>query len=268
MKSPATAVWGVMLVIGLGFGAAGCGGVPGEGARSGQAARDDVLKAVDLTRRTGSAKTLTKVVSVADGKQTVMQSVGVFDYRQNVGQLQLRLPGKGPVAGVITSRTLYVRGRPLSRPDRWRVFDLGAMGVGALLGGGLTDPSLGLELLRGVSEDVRRVGVEQFDGVRVAHYRGVLDVRHALSRASANSSAAHLGAAAAEDLSRLRIPFDAYLDDRGRVRQVVQVMTLRYAEGKSATITTTTRFSDFGTPVSVRVPGPADLRRQPDPARR
>lgn len=54
------------------------------------------------------------------------------------------------------------------------------------------------------------------------------------------------------------MPFDAYLDDEGRLRKVRHRFTFTNGGGTVA-VTSTTLLYDFGTPVSVRLPDERDI---------
>jgi hypothetical protein len=51
-----------------------------------------------------------------------------------------------------------------------------------------------------------------------------------------------------------RVPFDAYLDERGRLRKVRQRFTF-----SNVAVVSVTQLSGFGTSVRVTLPAPADI---------
>ena len=94
------------------------------------------------------------------------------------------------------------------------------------------------------------------------HYRGVTDIARA-ARAAAPAARGAAGAAA-KGFTVTRVPFDAWLDGQGRLRQLSQRFTFssggtKQGAGQNVTVVSTTRFDGFGVPVPVTMPRPADI---------
>jgi hypothetical protein len=115
------------------------------------------------------------------------------------------------------------------------------------------DPTQALSYLRGASKDVKAVGTETINGVKATHYVGTIDTATALAKLSGA-----LKQLAKASLSKVpTIPFDAYLDDEGRLVRMTQKTTVPGSEltnGMEVHVQMTMDLTDFGTPVSVTAP--------------
>ena len=141
--------------------------------------------------------------------------------------------------------------------DKWVRVDTTTLSDGNLVTGGATDPYAAAELLHGVRE-ATFVGRTEVAGAPVRHYRGVADIRLAARGASAGNRKALQ--AAAKGFATAEVPFDAYLDDQGRVRKIRQ--SFSFVNGRQRTpvaVASTTLLYDFGIPVDVRLPAPGDI---------
>jgi hypothetical protein len=145
--------------------------------------------------------------------------------------------------------------------DKWVRVDTTTLSDGNLVTGGATDPLAAAELLRG-AEDVTYVGESEVAGTPVRHYRGTAD----LARAAKRASAGHRDAlrAAAKGFPKGEVPFDAYLDDQGRVRKVRHQFSFANKRGDSGRksdvdVASTTLLYDFGAPVRVELPDAEDI---------
>jgi hypothetical protein len=115
--------------------------------------------------------------------------------------------------------------------------DTRTLSDGNLVTGGATDPLVAAELLRGARK-VTYVGAEQLDGVRVRHYRGVT--------------------AAEKGFAKRDVPFDAYLDEQGRLRKVEHHFSFVNG-GRTVDVASTTVLYGFGVPVAVKLPAAGDI---------
>ena len=95
--------------------------------------------------------------------------------------------------------------------------DTASLADGNVVTGGATDPLAAAELLRGAREVTYR-GKVRLHGVKVRHYSGTTDIGGAAAAASARTKPALT--AAEKGFTTDRVPFDAYLDDAGRLRKV------------------------------------------------
>ncbi|UNO40551.1 hypothetical protein [Streptomyces sp. MST-110588] len=281
----AAAACGVSLAVGLAVGAlaTGCspsGAVaedqraarqasvdraPAPSAVPGSSAVRDVRGSADALVRAGSSRVRTAMETASGGTRVAIRGAGAYDYRTTTGRLGVVLPdpagagsgGHRPITEILTPGALYMKNRGAGvPPDKWVRVDTGTLADGNLVTGGATDPLAAAELLRGARE-VTYEGRERLDGVPVRHYRGSTDIGAAARAASPGTRSAL--AAAEKGFTTDVVPFDAYLDDAGRLRKVRQ--RFRFANGSSqgTLVTSTTTLYDFGTPVAVGLPDDRDI---------
>ncbi|MEU2247373.1 hypothetical protein [Streptomyces sp. NPDC019224] len=260
----ALAVAGVMAA------AAGCAG--DGGADRAAAAADARDGAVEVVRRAAvvlagegvsSAEVSTSMETAAGGTLVTIRGTGAYDFRAGSGRLKVVLPSDvagekehRPITELLVPGALYMMNRGAGVPaDKWVRIDTTALKDGNLVTGGVTDPLAAAELLRGAAA-VTYVGETELAGVTVRHYRGTADLGRA-ARLAAPGSRASL-AAAAEGLRARAVPFDAYLDEEGRLRKVRHRFSFAN-EGPAAEVVSTTLLYGFGVPVTVRLPDERDI---------
>ncbi|MFC5073422.1 hypothetical protein ACFPN0_18015 [Kitasatospora cinereorecta] len=268
----ALAVAGVMTV---GTGCSGAG--PGEGgargdgtgrqavagARGAEAPAAVVRRAADGLAGAGSARTRTSMETVAGGTRVTIRGRGAYDFRRQLGRIEVVLPedaagaeGHRPITELLAPGALYMKNRGAGVPDdKWVRIDTTALEDGNLVTGGVTDPMAAAELLRGAGE-VTYQGRTELAGVTVRHYRGVVDIGRAARAASPSSRGALT--AAAKGFSADAVPFDAYLDDEGLLRKVCHRFSFA-TEGPAVAVVSTMLLYGFGVPVPVRLPPEADI---------
>ncbi|MFC4030144.1 hypothetical protein ACFO3J_01505 [Streptomyces polygonati] len=203
------------------------------GSPDGVAARA-VAEAADTLVQAGSSRVSTSMRMASGGTLLTITGTGVFDYARRQGQLTLELPKDAagteehkPITELLTPGALYMKNRGEGvPPSKWVRMDTTRLPDGNLVTGGATEPLVAAELLRGARQ-VTLVGEETRDGVRVRHYRGVADI----ARAAGAAPAADRGPlrAAAVGFTVTRVPFDAWLDSVGRLRELSQSFTFAAA---------------------------------------
>jgi hypothetical protein len=219
-----------------------------------------VRQAVDRLVRAGTSRARTTLRTTSGGTRVTISGRGRFDYADQRGRLTVTPPdeehggsGGGPITELFTPGALHMKHRGAGVPDdKWVQVDTTRLADGNLLANGATDPLRAAELLRGALE-VTYEGRERLDGTLVRHFSGTaaLDVAaHAAARTDTTS--AEQLAAAAEGFEEDTFTFDAWFDRQGRLRKVRH----RFP---SVPVTSTTAMYDFGVPVSVRLPDPADI---------
>ncbi|MET8689878.1 hypothetical protein ABZV77_37310 [Streptomyces sp. NPDC004732] len=221
---------------------------------------DVVRKAADSLVGSGSSQASTSMEMASGGTRVTIRGKGVYDFGRQRGRFEVMLPPDPagadehrPITELMTAGALYMKNRGAGVPaDKWVRIETRSLSDGNLVTGGATDPLAAAELLRGARK-VGYVGEERVGGVEVRHYRGVVDLRAAARAASAGQRGA-LGVAAAKGFSRGRVPFDVFLDERGRVRKLRQ----RFAVA-DANVASTTLLYDFGVPAKVRLPAEKDI---------
>ncbi|GHH46168.1 hypothetical protein [Streptomyces candidus] len=250
-------------VVGLAGTASGCTGAQGAAAedRAGGDPAEVVRRAADVVVRSGTAGNVrTGMEMAAGGTRVTIRGEGTYDFRGRTGQLVLLLPtgpaGKQehrPMVEVFAPGSLYMKNRGAGVPaDKWVRIETAELADGNLVTGGATDPGAAVELLRG-ARDVSYVGE---DGGGLRHFRGTVELGGAARRAPAQLRGA-LGAAA-RGFSSKTVPFDAYLDDLGRVRKVRHQFSFVNG-GKDVAVASTTSLEAFGKPVRVVLPPAKDI---------
>ncbi|WP_455357395.1 hypothetical protein [Streptomyces sp. SYSU K217416] len=228
---------------------------------------DAVRRAADVLRGTGSAKARTSMEMATGGTLVTIRGEGGFDFRQRIGQLAVMLPkdpsgkeGHRPITELLAPGALYMKNRGAGVPaDKWVRVDTTTLSDGNLVTGGATDPLAAAELLRG-ARDVTYVGETDLAGAKVRHYRGVTDIARAARAASPEARGAL--AAAAKGFSKHAVPFDAYLDEQGRLRKVRHQFSFVNGKAKDAeavAVASTTLLYAFGSPVKVQLPPARDI---------
>ncbi|MCZ4120895.1 hypothetical protein O3X23_16165 [Streptomyces sp. H39-S7] len=250
-------------------------------------------RSADALIRAGSSRVSTSMEMASGGTRVAITGTGGFDYGKGSGELRVTLPKDAagsqehlPVTELLTPGALYMKDRGAGVPaDKWVRVDTTRLSDGNLVTGGATDPLAAAELLRG-AQTVELVGEEVFHGVKVRHFRGVTDIARAARARGASPATRRPLEAAAKGFSVTRVPFDVYLDAQGRPRKVSQRFTFsgttdggpngsstapqaassapggpggRSAGPSDVTVSSTTVFDAFGTPVNVVLPKSADI---------
>ncbi|MFF5707199.1 hypothetical protein ACFY7H_32630 [Streptomyces sp. NPDC012794] len=243
------------------------GGGSGKGSRGGDGRPPGdpaaaVRGAADALTAAGSAKARTAMEMATGGTRVTIRGEGGVDFRKRMGQLLVMLPAdvKGqaehrPITELLVPGALYMKNRGAGVPDdKWVRLDTATLSDGNLVTGGATDPVAAAELLRGARE-VTYVGETELAGTKVRHYRGTADIADAARSASPGTKAAL--EAAAKGFSKDSVPFDAYLDEEGRLRKVRHRFT--YVKNGVIDVSSTTLLYGFGTPVTVVLPPSGDI---------
>lgn len=242
----------------------GSGSAAGAGTAQGPTA--SVRGAADALANAGSSKARTALEMVSGGTKVTIHGQGKFDYGKRVGLLDVTPPkgaaAKGSFTELVVPGAVYMRNRSLKVPaGKWVRVPTASLTDGNLVTSGATDPITAAELLRG-AQGVKLLQTTTLNGVKVRHYRGTADIARAAGEASEASGAALR--AAVKGFTVTKVPFDAYLDDQGRLRQVRNEFTFRSASGEKNTKSTVTVISvtslyAFGTDVKVTMPKSADV---------
>ncbi|MFJ4965901.1 hypothetical protein ACIP6P_26245 [Streptomyces sp. NPDC088729] len=225
--------------------------------------RDLLGRAADVLAEAGGAEARTSMQTAAGGTRVTIRGRGTYDFRKQVGRLKVMLPDGAagadrhrPITELLAPGALYMRNRGAGVPDgKWVRIDTTGLKDGNLVTGGATDPMAAAELLRGARE-VTYAGTSELAGVTVRHYRGVAD----LGRAARAASPLSRGAlnAAAKGFSKDAVPFDAYLDEEGRLRKVRHRFSFA-SRGPEVSVVSTLLLYGFGTPAAVVLPDGDDI---------
>ena len=195
------------------------------GGESRAAAVAALHRAADVLVRSGSSRVRTTMETATGGTRVSIRGTGAYDFVRRMGRLRLVLPKDAmgtaehePITELLASGALFMRNRGAGiPPDKWVRVDTAGIPDGNLVTGGATDPLAAAELLRG-ARSVSLVGEEGLDGTLVWHYRGTTDIGRAARVASPGVRGPL--AAAARGFAEHAVPFDAYLDRQGRLREV------------------------------------------------
>ncbi|MEU1009429.1 hypothetical protein [Streptomyces sp. NPDC005890] len=255
------------ILLGLGATATGCSG-SGAAAEDVKGAGDPVgalHRAADALRDAGSSKAATSMEMATGGTRVTIRGKGVYDYRRRLGRLTVMLPEDPtgaaehrPITELLAPGALFMKNRGAGVPaDKWVRVETATLSDGNLVTGGATDPYAAAEVLRGTRE-ATFVGRTEVAGTAVRHYRGTADLRRASRYAAAGDGAAL--AAAAKGFATAEVPFDAYLDDQGRIRKLRQRFSfVNGREKTSVAVASTLLLYDFGAPADVRLPPAAEI---------
>ncbi|GGU66543.1 lipoprotein [Streptomyces albospinus] len=236
-----------------------------QAAPSRAAAAEVVRHSADALVRARSAKVRTALETVSGGTRVAIRGAGSYDFAAGSGELRVVLPdlkgkpsgGHQPITEILAPGALFMKNRGAGVPaDKWVRVDTVSLADGNLVTGGATDPLAAAELLRGARQ-VTYQGPERLGGAAVRHYRGTTDLAAAAGVASARARPALT--AAEKGFTTAVVPFDAYLDEAGRLRRVRE--RFRFANGtpKGASVTSTTELYGFGAKAPVRLPDRRDI---------
>ncbi|MEU0215516.1 hypothetical protein ABZ281_10500 [Streptomyces sp. NPDC006265] len=260
------AVVAAVLLAGAGLGTAGCSG--GDAVAGDSRGGDAVValrKAADRLIGAGSSRARTSMEMAAGGTRVTIRGAGVYDYRKRMGRLKVHLPQdpagaaeRRPITELLAPGALFMKNRGAGVPqDKWVRVDTRTLSDGNLVTGGATDPFTAAEVLLG-TRTATYVGRTEVAGTRVRHYRGTAHLGDAARRASDGNKGPLK--AAAEGFATAEVPFDAYLDDEGRIRKVRHRFSfLNGQQKRPVAVASTTLLYDFGAPVRVRLPRTDDI---------
>jgi hypothetical protein len=165
---------------------------------------------------------------------------------------KIKVISKGPKMWMSFPLLGAMTGTPSTKP--WVGLDAKELGIDArqLAASQGADPTAGLDILQGLSQNATVVGTETVKGVKTTHYKGTAEFA---------ALAKNLPAKQAADAKKLfgskqSMPVDVWLDDQGRARR----MDFSFAtsqNGVSMSMKTQYYFMKFGEPVSINPP-PAD----------
>ncbi|MET8407686.1 hypothetical protein ABZV34_06165 [Streptomyces sp. NPDC005195] len=261
-------------VAGLMCGVAGCsaGRAGAEDARpaavstrSGAVSAEALHRAAATLERAGSARTRTSMEMATGGTRVTIRGEGVYDFRKQSGQLTVELPQDPagaeehrPITELLAPGALFMKNRGAGVPaDKWVRVDTATLSDGNLVTGGATDPFAAAELLRG-ARTATYVGRTEVAGVPVAHYRGTADL--VLAARSASKGNREALRAAAKGFATAEVPFDVYLDDEGRIRELRNRFSFVNGQRRgTVAVVSTTLLDDFGVPAPVRLPESGDI---------
>lgn len=259
-----TVAAGLMVCVCLGTG--GCSGT-GSAAEDARAADpvETLHRAAAALVDAGTSKASTSMEMAAGGTRVTIRGEGDYDYRRRIGRLRVQLPQTPagtaehrPITELLAPGALFMKNRGAGVPaDKWVRVDTATLSDGNLVTGGATDPYTAAELLLG-TRTADYLGRTRLAGVEVRHYRGTADLTAAAKAAS--KGVREPLAAAAKGFAKGEVPFDAYLDDQGRIRKIRHRFSfVNDREKGTVAVASTTLLYGFGTRVDVRLPASEDI---------
>lgn len=200
---------------------------------------------------TGSSKMDIAVDTKAQDQDIKLSGTGAFRYAGSdvVGSMRLTL-GAVNIEQRITGGNLYLQ--VPGQPGFYKI------ALADLAGTQLADssnPASAAGILQAVGDDVKKVGTEKIRGAETTHYTATMTVAEAAARIK-DGSIAGLSLEKLKESGVTKIPMDVFVDKDGRLRRLLQRLTLTI-KGVKADVSTRLDFYDFGTKVDVKVP-PAD----------
>ncbi|NEB03939.1 hypothetical protein [Streptomyces sp. SID13726] len=246
---------------------AGTAGCSGSGAADARAADpvETLHRVADTLVDAGSSKARTSMEMATGGTRVTIRGEGVYDYRGRLGRLKVMLPQDPagtsehrPITELLAPGALFMKNRGAGVPaDKWVRVDTATLSDGNLVTGGATDPLAAAEVLRG-TRTATYVGTSELAGTEVRHYRGTADL--AVAARNASAAGRNALAAAAKGFATARVPFDVYLDDRGRVRKIRHRFSFVNGQRHGiVAVASTTLLYDFGAAADVRLPAARDI---------
>jgi hypothetical protein len=216
-------------------------------------------------------------MTLPDVGEVTLTGTGAFD--RDAGRMHMRMdlsdmltqvaaaageevpPGLDePMEVLLDGDTVYLRIPFLQQEGQpsWHAVPADAAGS-TQIGGGGSDPAALLDSLRGVSDDVRQVGREDVGGVSTTRFAATVSTDAAIEEVPP------------EDRERLRsqfetfgiseLPVEVWIDDDGLARRMeLRLDELLSATGQASAADIAVEFHDYGEPVDIEPPDPADTR--------
>jgi hypothetical protein len=227
-------------------------------------AAEPVVRAVDATLAEGTA-TFDATVDIDTPELTdTITSNGVIDFDGQERQLdvaadQVTVTSLARPDGLLLTFDEQV-GWVRVDPRQLRGTPLEAYGVASLP---LQDPSVNLQLLRGVTDDVQAHGETELEGENVQHYDVIVDVERAAAQADPDARAAVSDIA--EQTGSTTVAMEVWIDADDRIRRIAHTVDLSQADVFAAeataggTIDITIDLYDFGEPVEISGPAEGEI---------
>ena len=241
---------------------------------------DTVAQAADRTVEAGGSKVVLTGSIEGEGIPRIpFSGDGAMDAKGQRGELKLRFSKPGGAGGgdkfvieeTFDRQVIYMRS-PLLRPGlpggkEWLKIDLrratrelGA-DVGQLGGVGQDNPTNSLRTLRAVSGDVEKLGEEKVRGVSTTGYKATIDLRRYPKLVPARER--REAQTAVERLVRLSgtatVPVEVWIDKKGLLRRERLTYSFKSPQGGRLKTRLQLELFDFGTPVDVDTPAPAEV---------
>lgn len=226
-----------------------------------------VRSAADITGRSGYVQDTTTLETVSAAKRMTLHGTAQYDYSTRLGRMVITIPpGEGTTGkltevfspGVVYMQNSGAKGVPAGK---WVEVNIQELADGNLVSSGATDPASASDALRG-AQTATLVGSQTVDGVVLKHYQGTLDLAQA--GAAAGGGAGTGLTLAAKTFTVKKVPYQVWLDQHGRIHEIVEDFTFSKVPGSAAAkdqvmVHSTSEFADYGTPVTVTLPAAKDI---------
>jgi len=247
---------------------------------TGGAALSALRAAPDAAAEAGSARfEMTVTIDTPDGVFEVA-ATGGFDGDQatlemDLGAMFRQLAAASgetvpdgfddPMQMVVDGTVLYMRWPLLDGvlgADGWLSItpeDLDVAGSSLGLGAGANDPSQFLETLRGTSDIVEELGTEEIRGVPTTHLRATIDLDKALAELPEEQRELVEAQFEALDTSGTGFVLDVWIGSDDLPRRLSMDFSSLAEQMGGGSASMSIDFFDYGEPVEVVVPDPADV---------
>lgn len=229
---------------------AGCGS---EGSKAKALTPVEKVRAAASATYTTSSRFELLTTSKAEGQDFEMKGTGIFDYsgKSPRGDMTMTF---GPVT--IKQRMLdgdmYLQ---IPGDTSWHRIALKDL-VGTSLSES-SNPAASADLVAAMGDDVKEVGTETIRGTKTTHYTGTIGVAKAKELAK--------GDVAKKQVQKLidggvtTIPSEVFLDDQGRLRRLIQDISMTF-QGQKAQVKTQVDIYEFGVKVDVQKPPASEIK--------
>ncbi len=258
---------------------AGCSGPGGSGAADGGPGQAGTTATgskpgpdkapAEAARRTfaaGTARGWLKTVTTVEGlAPSTMTGSGTIDFRRKCSQMNITIDSSGrklTVLVIYDGAMVYEKLPPemvgaSTRP--WIKLDLSKLlGSGAGDGQfGANDPGSVIAYLYG-TDKITEVGSEPVRGTPTTHYKGSIDPKRAAEQVPPESRDEYLKFLQETGSGEI-MPADLWVDEQGLIRRL-QFQGEATVQGRHSASTTTIEYYDYGSPVTIQLPPPSEIR--------
>ncbi|MGH3661128.1 MAG: hypothetical protein ACRDTQ_04630 [Micromonosporaceae bacterium] len=194
-----------------------------------------------------------RFTSTMKADDRTVSSTGAFDVAEKVGKTNVTMPHGQALKVRMLGEDMYMSG--FMGDDGWIAFDLDRFPAGNFFGA-VANPVANAEYLLAAADDVKEVS----DG----RYKGSLDLKKYVKKHATPEEAKRLeDALRGLDRDDMLMPFEAVVDDQGRLTQLKTTLKLQILE-REMTIRHTSKFTDFGVAVDVKRPPASETRDASD----
>ena len=215
-----------------------------EGGRGGL----DLAAIAEATELANTARVELEFDMTIDGRSMKTSAVGEIDFEHARSYLVMDEVGSsGRLEMISVGDTAFQRriGTGDDRSAKWFRLEL-PDGMPPFAAG--SGPADFLDELESMATEVTQLGEEDLDGVRVTHYRAVVDPSGAVDLSSLS------------DEAEIEVdPMHVWVDELGRLRRMTFGSTLDDGSGAVARMDMTMSLFDFGVPVHIAAPDPEDV---------